>query len=42
MKLLNLNYNLEGNGYVVEYSVEVNQEAKPTKVNLKLSDKYQE
>lgn len=42
MKLLNLHYNIEGNGYVSEYSVEVDQNNRPAKVNLKLVDKYQE
>ena len=42
MKLLNLHYDIEGNGYVYEYSVEVDKNNKPAKVKLKLSDKYQE
>lgn len=39
-KLLNLQYTLEGNGYVIEYNVEVDQGGIPTKINMKLSDKY--
>ena len=42
VKLLNLDYSIEGNGYVTEYTVEVDQNLKPTKINMKLSDKYQE
>ena len=41
-KLLKLDYSIEGNGYVTEYTVEVDQNLKPTKINMKLSDKYQE
>ena len=42
MKLLNLEYTIEGNGYVSEYSVETDANLKPIKVNMKLNDKYQE
>ena len=42
MKLLNLKYTIEGNGYVAEYQVEVDKNNVPVKVNLKLSDKYKE
>ena len=41
-KLLKLDYSIEGNGYVTEYTVEVDQNLKPTIINMKLSDKYQE
>lgn len=41
-KLLKIDYSTEGNGYVTEYTVEVDQNLKPTKINMKLSDKYQE
>ena len=41
-KLLNLEYTIEGNGYVREYNVELDAENKPKKLNLILSDKYQE
>ena len=42
MKLLNLSYTIEGNGYVKEYKVDVDANGKVTKVNLILSDKYVE
>ena len=42
MKLLNLSYTIEGNGYVKEYKVDVDANGKITKVNLILSDKYVE
>ena len=42
MKLLNVGYTIEGNGYVSEYQVEQNENGKIQKVNLKLADKYQE
>ena len=42
MKLLNVVYTIEGNGYVSEYQVEQNENGKIQKVNLKLADKYQE
>ena len=41
MKLLNIGYTIEGNGYVTEYQVEQNEAGRPTKVNIKLADKYQ-
>ena len=41
MDLLNLDYSIEGNGYVSEYKVDVDKEGKPVKVNVKLNDKYQ-
>ena len=40
-KLLNIEYSLEGNGYVKEYNVENNEQGVPIKINLILSDKYQ-
>lgn len=39
-KLLNLKYSIEGNGYVKEYNVEVDSNGIPTKINIKLADKY--
>ena len=41
-KILNVEYTIEGNGYVSEYSVELDETQKVKKINLKLSDKYQE
>ena len=41
-KLFNIEYTIEGNGFVSEYSVELDENQKPRKINLKLSDKYQE
>lgn len=41
-KLLNLEYSIEGNGYVYEYTVDVNENNIPVKINMKLSDKYLE
>ena len=41
-KLLNVEYTIEGNGYVKEYSVELDENNKVKKINLILSDKYQE
>ena len=40
MDLLNLQYSIEGNGYVSEYTVEVDKTGKAIKVNVKLKDKY--
>ena len=39
-KILNVEYNLEGNGYVNNYSVELDSNGKVTKINMTLSDKY--
>ena len=39
MKLLNLDYTIEGNGYVKEYKVETDETKKIKKVVLKLEDK---
>ena len=39
-KILNIEYNLEGNGYVNNYSVELDSNGKVTKINMTLSDKY--
>lgn len=41
-KLLDLEYSIEGNGYVIECNVEVNENNVPVKINMKLSDKYLE
>ena len=41
-KILNIEYNLEGNGYVNNYSVELDSNGKVTKINMTLSDKYVE
>lgn len=41
-KILNIEYNLEGNGYVNNYSVELDSNGKVTKINITLSDKYVE
>ncbi|MBQ9024255.1 MAG: hypothetical protein IJ105_03425 [Bacilli bacterium] len=41
-KLLNAEYTIEGNGYVREYNVELDENNKIKKINLILSDKYQE
>ena len=40
LKLLNVEYSIEGNGYVKEFSIETDESKKIKKVNLKLSDKY--
>lgn len=40
VRLLNLDYSLEGNGYVSTYNVEVDENGKPIKVNIVLNDKY--
>ena len=42
IKLLNVEYSLEGNGYVNDYSVELEPSGKIKKINIKLSDKYLE
>ncbi len=42
MKILNLSYTIEGNGYVKEYNAELSETGKIVKVNMILSDKYQE
>ncbi len=41
MKLLNLEYSIEGTGYVSSYNADVNEEGKIIKVNIVLADKYQ-
>jgi len=41
-KLLSIDYSIEGNGYVSEYQVDLDQSGKPIKINMKLNDKYQE
>ena len=41
-KLLNIEYNIEGNGYVTSYTVDVNENGKPIKINAVLNDKYKE
>ena len=41
-KLFNVEYTIEGNGYVREYNVELDENQKVKKINLILSDKYQE
>ncbi len=40
MKLLNLEYSIEGNGFVSSYQVDVDENGKPKKVNIILTDKY--
>ena len=42
MKILNIEYNIEGNGYVSTYQVDVDENGKPIKINILLIDKYQE
>lgn len=39
-EILNIELNIEGNGYVIEYNVENNEENKPIKINAKLSQKF--
>lgn len=39
-KILNIEYNIEGNGYVNNYSVEVNENGGIKKINITLGDKY--
>ena len=39
MKILNLDYSIEGNGYVKEFNVELDENKKPKKVIIKLQDK---
>ena len=39
--ILNLEYTIEGTGYVSEYQVERDENGKMIKINIKLSDKYQ-
>ena len=41
-KLFNIEYDIEGNGYVTEYNVELDENGKVNKITMKLSDKYQE
>lgn len=41
MKILNLEYSIEGTGYVSSYQVDVNEEGKVIKCNIVLNDKYQ-
>ena len=41
-KLLNIEYSFEGNGYVTSYTVDVNENGKPIKINAILNDKYTE
>ena len=41
-KLFNIDYDIEGNGYVTEYNVELDENDKVNKITMKLSDKYQE
>ena len=41
-KVLGVEYSLEGNGYVNNYSVELDSNGKVTKINMTLSDKYVE
>ena len=36
---MKLDYSIEGNGYVESYTVDVNEEGKPIKVNAILNDK---
>lgn len=42
MKILNIEYNIEGNGYVSTYQVDVDENNKPIKINILLTDKYKE
>lgn len=39
-KLLNLEYSIEGNGFVTSYTLDVDENGKIVKLNLILSDKY--
>ena len=39
VSLMKLDYSIEGNGYVESYTVDVNEEGKPIKVNAILNDK---
>lgn len=39
-KLLNVEYNINGSGYVSAYAVDVNEEGKIIKINAELNDKY--
>lgn len=39
-KLLNVEYSINGSGYVTTYTVDVNEEGKTVKINAELNDKY--
>lgn len=39
-KLLNIEYNIDGSGYVSTYTVDINEEGKIIKINAQLTDKY--
>ena len=40
-KSINVDYNIDGNGYVCEYNVDVDENGRPVKINALLKDKYE-